>query len=108
VRFPEGMERVDHRRRKAIACHSLAERPDSRLAAEHEVRTAFFVVEPKRDQLITLAELVDQGRLRAEVMDVFDLASARDAFETGLRDHVRGKLVVRVVPDEAAERRVVA
>jgi NADPH:quinone reductase-like Zn-dependent oxidoreductase len=81
---------------------SLVEPPDSRLAAEHEVRTAFFVVEPNRDQLIALAELADQGRLRAEVMEVFELASARDAIETGLRDHVRGKLVLRVVRDEAA------
>jgi NADPH:quinone reductase-like Zn-dependent oxidoreductase len=87
---------------------SLVEQPDSRLAAEHEVRTAFFVVEPNRDQLTALAQLADQGRLRAEVMDVFELASARDAFETGLRDHVRGKLVLRVVRDEVAESRVVA
>jgi NADPH:quinone reductase-like Zn-dependent oxidoreductase len=60
------------------------------------------VVEPNRDQLIALAELVDQGRLRAEVMEVFELAAARDAFETGLRDHVHGKLVLRVARDEAA------
>jgi NADPH:quinone reductase-like Zn-dependent oxidoreductase len=82
---------------------SLVEPPDSRLAAEHEVRTAFFVVEPDRGQLIELAELADQGRLRAEVMEVFELASARDAIETGLRDHVRGKLVLRVVGDAATE-----
>src|SRR4051794_23104835 len=75
---------------------SLAAQPDSRLAAEHEVRTAFFLVEPNRDQLIALAELVDEGRLRSEVTEVFELSSARDAFETGLRDHVRGKLVLRV------------
>ena len=47
-------------------------------------------------------EVSDQGRLRAEVMEVFELAAARDAFETGLRDHVRGKLVLRVARDEAA------
>jgi NADPH:quinone reductase-like Zn-dependent oxidoreductase len=81
---------------------SLVEPPDSRLAAEHDVRTAYFVVEPNRQQLITLAELVDQGRLRAEVTEVFDLVCARDAFETGLREHVRGKLVLRVQRDEAA------
>jgi NADPH:quinone reductase-like Zn-dependent oxidoreductase len=86
---------------------SVVEQPDSRLAAEHEVRTAFFVTEPNRDQLIGLAELVDQGRLRAEVMEVSELASARATFETGLRDHVRGKLVLRVVGDEAAASRLV-
>src|SRR3954451_23283404 len=94
----------------AVRIHHRArpEQPDSRLAAEHEVRTAFFVVEPSRDQLIALTELVERGRLRAEVMEVFELAPARDAFETGLRDHVRGKLVLRVVRDEAAESRVAA
>src|SRR3954469_2747554 len=45
---------------------SLVESPDSRLAAEHDVHTAFFVVAPRRDRLIALAALVDQGRLRAE------------------------------------------
>jgi NADPH:quinone reductase-like Zn-dependent oxidoreductase len=80
---------------------SLVEPPDSRLAADHEVHTAYFVVQPNRDQLIALAELVDQGSLRAEVMEVFELASAREAFETGLRDRVRGKLVLRVVRGEA-------
>jgi NADPH:quinone reductase-like Zn-dependent oxidoreductase len=87
---------------------SVAEQPDSRLAAEHDVRTAFFVVDPNRDQLIALAALVDQGRLRAEVMKVFELPSARDAFETGLRDHVRGKLVLRAARDEVAQSRVAA
>jgi hypothetical protein len=60
------------------------------------------VVEPNREHLIALAELADQRSLRAEVMEVFELASTRDAFETGLRDHVRGKLVLRVLRDEAA------
>jgi hypothetical protein len=60
-----------------------------------------FVVEPNRHQLIALAELVDERRLRAEVTEVFELPATRDAFKTGLRHHVRGKLVLRVVRDEA-------
>src|SRR3954453_10499923 len=56
---------------------SLVEPPDSRLAAEHDVRTAFFLVDPNRDQLIALAELADQGRLAGRGMGLFVTAPAR-------------------------------
>jgi hypothetical protein len=68
---------------------SLVGPPDTQLAAGRNVRAVFFVVEPNRDQLIAPAELVDQGKLRVEVMRTFAPASGRDAFETGLSDHAR-------------------
>jgi NADPH:quinone reductase-like Zn-dependent oxidoreductase len=59
------------------------------------VRVRFFIVEPDRAGLIEIARLVDAGRLRVEVAKVFPLARAREAYETGLRDHPRGKIVLR-------------
>ena len=53
-------------------------------------------VRPDRDQLGWLAGLVDAGRLRVEVQQVFPLAQAADAQRLLAGGHVRGKLVLAV------------
>jgi NADPH:quinone reductase-like Zn-dependent oxidoreductase len=57
----------------------------------------YFVVEPNRDQLTSLARLADIGQLRPPSVEVFPLASAREAFACSLEPGRRGKVVLAVV-----------
>jgi NADPH:quinone reductase len=61
-------------------------------AKANEVRHAGLLVRPESGQLVKLAELVGQGRLRPEVEAVFPLADAGKAHVLGHKGHVRGKL----------------
>ena len=63
---------------------------------QHGIAAVFFVVEPNREQLIELTRLVDGGRLRPSIDEVFPLAEARRAFERSLAPGRRGKIVLRV------------
>jgi NADPH:quinone reductase-like Zn-dependent oxidoreductase len=72
---------------------SVAEEPPR----EEEISTAYFVVEPNREQLVELARLVDRGDLRPKIDKVFPLADARKAFERSMSRAGRGKVVLRVV-----------
>ncbi len=56
----------------------------------------FFIVEPNRDQLARLAKMVDDGDLRPPRVEVFPLASAREAFARSLERGLRGKVVLEV------------
>jgi NADPH2:quinone reductase len=64
--------------------------------ARHGARGLFFIVEPGRDQLTEMANLVDSGILKIEVASVFPLSQARAAFELGLKAHNRGKIVLQI------------
>ena len=56
----------------------------------------YFVVEPDRGQLETIADLVDSGRITPIVDSVVPLADTRAAYE-GLRTtHRQGKVVLHV------------
>jgi NADPH:quinone reductase-like Zn-dependent oxidoreductase len=57
----------------------------------------FFIVEPNRDQLGSLAGMVDGGELRPPLVEVFPLTSAREAFARSLESGRRGKAVLAVV-----------
>jgi NADPH:quinone reductase-like Zn-dependent oxidoreductase len=70
--------------------------PSSRAIAERDPRGRFFIVVPDRAELVELAQLVEAGRLRVIVERTFSLAETREAYEFGLRQHPRGKVVIRV------------
>jgi NADPH:quinone reductase-like Zn-dependent oxidoreductase len=57
----------------------------------------YFVVEPNRSQLVELARLADEGRLRPAIDSVFPLAEARAAFERLAAHGKSGKVVLRLV-----------
>jgi NADPH:quinone reductase-like Zn-dependent oxidoreductase len=59
----------------------------------------YFVVEPNREQLISIARLVDTGELHPPSVDVFPLASAREAFARSLERGRRGKAVLDVASE---------
>jgi NADPH:quinone reductase-like Zn-dependent oxidoreductase len=54
----------------------------------------YFIVEPNRDQLGSLARLVDGGDLRPPLVEVFPFSSAREAFARSLEAGRRGKVVI--------------
>jgi NADPH:quinone reductase-like Zn-dependent oxidoreductase len=56
----------------------------------------YIFVRPAGDQLSELANLIDDGRLRVEVQEVFGLEQAAAAHERLEDGHVRGKLVLRI------------
>src|SRR3954447_621013 len=55
-----------------------------------------FTVEPHRDQLWSIARLADAGALRPPSIEIFPLASAREAFARSLERGRRGKVVLAV------------
>lgn len=75
---------------------SVVAPPDQRLAKEHAARGAFFVVEPDRAQLDTIAGLVDAGVVTPVVGSVWPLAEARAAYAALEGGHRRGKVVLHV------------
>lgn len=68
---------------------------DSEGLKEQQVRDAFFIVEPNRNQLINISRLIDTGVLRPIVGAAFSMENFRQAYE---QKPVRGKNVLRIVP----------
>jgi NADPH:quinone reductase-like Zn-dependent oxidoreductase len=66
------------------------------IAEEPPKGGVYFIVEPNRDQLRSLARLVDVGELRPPSVEVFPLTAAREAFERSLEPGRRGKVVLAV------------
>jgi NADPH:quinone reductase-like Zn-dependent oxidoreductase len=75
----------------------VSPRPSFAEAKAYDVRPVWFVVEPNREQLIQIGELIDEGRMRPIIDTVFPLSQARQAYEQGAKEHTRGKIVLRVV-----------
>jgi NADPH:quinone reductase-like Zn-dependent oxidoreductase len=75
---------------------SVAKIPSQEQAAAHGVRGLFFIVEPNREQLVQIGDLIDAGAIRPVIDTVFPLSEARPAYEQGLGGHTRGKIVLKV------------
>jgi NADPH:quinone reductase-like Zn-dependent oxidoreductase len=77
---------------------SSVSQPSKELAAQHDVRTAYFIVEVKKPQLERIGGLIDDGVLKTDVGIVLSLADARKAHEmlAGTVPHPRGKIVLDV------------
>jgi NADPH:quinone reductase-like Zn-dependent oxidoreductase len=74
--------------------------PPPEWVAGRAARGLFFTVEPRRTQLNELSRLIDSGIIRPIVEAVLPLHQAREAYERGIRDHPRGKLVLAVVAND--------
>jgi NADPH:quinone reductase-like Zn-dependent oxidoreductase len=79
---------------------SIVERPSTERASERNASGIFFIVEPNREQLKYLARLADDGKIHPIVSAVFPLSRGREAFEFGLTQHARGKIVLAVEPEK--------
>jgi NADPH:quinone reductase-like Zn-dependent oxidoreductase len=65
-------------------------------AARDELGGHYVWVRPSSSDLAALGGLIDAGKVRVDVAQVFDLADAAAAHEASQTGHVRGKVVVRV------------
>ena len=75
---------------------TLSAPPSADKAAALGVHAMFFVVAPDAAELAKLAGLVDEGRLRPVVSQVFPLRDGRQAFESATKPHPPGKTVLLV------------
>jgi NADPH:quinone reductase-like Zn-dependent oxidoreductase len=71
-------------------------RPSADKVAALGVHAMFLVVTPDAAELVRLAALIDQGRLRPVVSQSFPLRDGRKAFESGTAPHPPGKTVLIV------------
>ncbi len=63
---------------------------------DERANQAFFIVEPDRQQLLEIGQLIDSGQLRPFVDVVAPFPLAADAYEGKIRKKGRGKVVVEV------------
>jgi NADPH:quinone reductase-like Zn-dependent oxidoreductase len=75
---------------------TLGAPPDQELAGRHQVQSSFFVVRPDRGELARLAQMVDEGLLRAMVAQMFPLSDGRRAYASGGQQRPAGKTVLVV------------
>lgn len=75
---------------------SVVAEPPATQAERFGVQGKYFIVEPNRGQLVELAKLVDDGRLKPIVSETFPLSDTRLAYEAASRGHLRGKIVLRI------------
>jgi NADPH:quinone reductase-like Zn-dependent oxidoreductase len=66
------------------------------VAERFGVRGVYFIVEGNRAQLAEIAALVDAGKLKPIIAEVFPLERAREAFEFGAASHSPGKIILSV------------
>jgi NADPH:quinone reductase-like Zn-dependent oxidoreductase len=68
---------------------------DSEGTADQRVKDAFFIVEPKREQLLEVAKMLDEGRLKSfvnAVVSFYESAAAYNGSVSGKRGY--GKVVI--------------
>ncbi|HEU5441244.1 MAG TPA: NADP-dependent oxidoreductase [Ktedonobacterales bacterium] len=75
---------------------SVVSPPPTEPSPRPEVRFVYFIVEPSGVQLRQIGGLLDEGRVRPIVDQVFPLAEARRAYDAGIHGHPRGKIVLTV------------
>ena len=69
---------------------------DGESQTDERTRQVFFIVEPKRAQLVEIGRLLDAGELRPVVDSAVPFSSASDAYTGAVQRQGRGKLVVMV------------
>jgi len=77
--------------------------PPADKADRYGVRGVFFIVKPSRAQLIEIGRLIDTRKMRPVIEATFPLEEARQAFERAAGGHNRGKIVLQVRGETAAE-----
>jgi NADPH:quinone reductase-like Zn-dependent oxidoreductase len=78
----------------------VSELPDS---AEQRVKDAFFIVEPNQQQLLEVANLLDQGKLKTFVNAVVPFTEASTAYSGAVRNkRGYGKVVISLLPERTA------
>ncbi len=75
---------------------SVVSPPPEAIAAAHGARGAFVFIHPSGAQLATIAQLINQGRMRPIIHTVLPLNQARQAHAISEGGHARGKIILKV------------
>jgi NADPH:quinone reductase-like Zn-dependent oxidoreductase len=75
---------------------STLAQPSPDEAARHRARGEAFMVEPNRDQLEQIAQLIDDDKITVRIQQTMPLDDVRRAHEHMEHDHVQGKIVLKV------------
>lgn len=73
-------------------------KPSADRAREHHVRAEHYVAQPNPAELAEIAALIDAGRVHPHVQAVYPLEQVAEAHRTLEHGHVRGKIVLQLVP----------
>jgi NADPH:quinone reductase-like Zn-dependent oxidoreductase len=82
--------------KKSGALVSMVQPVDEALAKQYDVKYTQQSSKPTVEHLTKIAELVDDGKLKAKVDKVFPLDQAAEALEYLKTGHPRGKVVIQV------------
>jgi len=75
---------------------STLKQPSEEKAQAHGARAIVFMAEPRHEQLVAIARLIDEGRVRVAVNHTYPLNEAQRAHEELENEHSTGKLVLTV------------
>lgn len=75
---------------------SVVSPPPEAAAAAHGARGAFVFIHTSGAQLATIAQLIDQGRMRPIIHTVLPLSQVRQAHAISEGGHARGKIILQV------------
>jgi NADPH:quinone reductase-like Zn-dependent oxidoreductase len=77
-------------------CRVVTVATNAESSEDPAVKRAFFIVETNREQLIELAKLIDTGKIRPIISEVFPLEKAAQAYFPAQKKALPGKFVIRV------------
>jgi NADPH:quinone reductase-like Zn-dependent oxidoreductase len=76
---------------------STLQEPDKARAADQNIRVGRYTAQPNGAQLQEIADLIDEGKVKVVVADIFELREVAEA-QAALKDqHLRGKVVLKIV-----------
>ena len=79
---------------------TLPEEPSGKvkrkLRDRHDIETRYFSIEPDRERLEEISDLIESGEVEPAIQEVLSLSDARTAHKKSEEGHVRGKLVLDV------------
>jgi len=75
---------------------SIADQPNQQLAQTKKVKAGFVFLEPDGEQLAEIGEMIEQGKIRANVGTVMNLEEIQEAHRLSETHHAKGKIVLRV------------
>jgi len=82
--------------KKGACLISVAENPSEELAAKFEVRASFCFVQANSEQLSSISNLIDSGKLKVEIDSVYRLEDIVQAHEQSESGHTRGKIIIQI------------
>lgn len=75
---------------------SIVSPPSEDLARQHRANAAYVFVQPNRDHLVSLSELIESHSIRPVLAATLPLSKVRRAHERSQSGHTHGKLVLTV------------